>query len=62
MKAPLSPLIVGGIALTLAVVNLLTIRIPPGASPTGYVIGYVGFPILVATAYTIWYVRRRPGG
>ena len=62
MKAPLSPVMVGGIALTLAIVNLLTIRIPPGASPLGYAVGYVGFPVFVAIVYTIWYVRRRPGG
>ena len=55
---PFSPLIVGGIALSLALVNLLTFRIPAGEAPIGHLIGYFGVPILVTVVYTIWYVRR----
>jgi lipopolysaccharide export LptBFGC system permease protein LptF len=58
---PMSPLIVGGIAITLAFVNLLTFRIPTGESPISYLLGYFGVPVIVTIVYAIWYVRRYPG-
>jgi hypothetical protein len=57
---PLSPLIVGGIAITLAFVNLLTFGLPAGENPIGYLLGYFGIPVFVSIAYAIWYVRRYP--
>lgn len=59
---PMSPIFVGGIALTLAIVNLLTIRVPTGANPIGYLVGFLGIPLLVTIIYTIWYIRRYPKG
>ena len=58
MSRPLNPVFVGGIALAIAVTNLLTIRIPADANPAGSLIGLVGVPIVVTVVYTIWYLRR----
>ena len=59
MKAP-PPFIVVGTALTVALVNAVTIRVPSGTNATGYVIGYLVTPVLLAAAYAVWYRRRYP--
>ena len=58
MRAP-HPFMVAGIALTVAIVSLLTIPVPNGTNMAGYLAGYLVTPILLATAYALWYRRRR---
>jgi hypothetical protein len=58
VRRTLHPVFVAGIALAIGAVNLLTIRIPPGANPVGYLVGFLGVPILVTVAYAIWYLRK----
>jgi biotin transporter BioY len=55
-----SPLVVMGIGLTIAVVNLLTIR-PTGGNATGFVVGYLVTPIVIGVLYWAWWRRRHPG-
>ena len=58
MRRTLNPVFVGGIALAIGATNLLTIPIPAGANPIGYLVGYLGVPILVTVVYTVWYLRK----
>ncbi|HEX5824869.1 MAG TPA: hypothetical protein VFY18_10470 [Candidatus Limnocylindrales bacterium] len=56
-----SPLVAIGIGLTIAVVNLLTIRIPPGGNAAAFVVGYLVTPIVIGVVYWAWWRRRQPG-
>ena len=59
LTAP-TPIVVMGIGLTIAVVNLLTIRVPPGSNAAGYVVGYLVTPIILGVLYWVWWRRRHP--
>ena len=58
-QAP-SPLVVFGIGLTIAIVNVLTVRPPSGPNPAGYLIGYLLAPIIIGVLYWVWWRRRHP--
>jgi len=57
VKAP-HPFLITGIAATIAVVDLLTLRAPGGTNAAGFLFGYLITPFLLAGAYTVWYRRR----
>jgi hypothetical protein len=59
LTAP-SPLVVFGIGIVVAFVNLATLTVPGNADAAGYLIGYLATPIVLAVLYWIWYRRRRP--
>jgi len=57
MKAP-SPVLVVGICLTIAFVNLVTAAALSTPREIGFLIGSVGTPIVIGLGYLAWFAYR----